>query len=265
MTDVGFEWQLVLANPRRVRLAYGLACARHVVNRLSKSRRKLALSGLEQGWRWILRPQLSLHDFEEKVEPKLLANATENQRVMRTVLSAVHWLYVCARFPAAVFQDPPTPDVLAGLLVGAQAAATDGTAERQWQANMLRYAIGLSNEQGDALGPIVRPGDFGFAEDNLDENREARRSKREDLRRLTVGDLVPVVVRSLTPDRAVLAVDGTDDLAYLPLHQAAEPAPASFDGLLKPRQALEAWVLKSAVGGGFALFTLLPPKPLDEK
>lgn len=245
--------------PPRLRLALGLASARRVLDRLDAhpTHRKSAALALEAGWRWILRPAVELADVEEQLEPRLYVRLFgPPHSAMQAVATALHLLYDCAKYPAAIFQDPPPPTLLKTILDLALDAAGDRAAERAWQEQTLRHLQVLSRESAEVLGPIVRPSDFGFPGDDLDEQREARRAKTEDVRPLRLGDTVHGVVRSFLPDRAVVAIGDTDDLAYLPLHEISDPPPASPQAALTVKQPITAVVVRAPVGGGFALLSL---------
>ena len=258
--DPGFDWREGLALPRRARLAFALASARRVSDRLPKDARirKVAGRARQEGWRWILRTGYRLDAVEDEVEPQLLGrrDATPAESdALQTHLVAVHLLYACAGYPAAVFQDPPPETLLRSVLLCAQRAAADAAEEAAWQANVLDELRRRSPEPAHELGKVLRPSDFGFAGEDLDEKLELRRAKREDVRRLRDGDVLQCTVKSHLPDQVVVALEDGEDLAYLPLFEISDPPPATTT-ILPKGQRLEVVVVRPSVGGTFAIVSL---------
>jgi hypothetical protein len=208
--DPGFDWTVALALPRRTRLALALASARRGLTAFEDGsrKRKVGVQALSHGWRWILRPHYDLGVVEETVEKSILpdSRAPERQRAaFEATFAAILVLYVCARYPANTFQDPPPQDLLASVLAAAQRASADSARERAWQLDTLQRLLAAHAGEPEALGTICRPSQFGFPEDDLDEKAETRKAKK-DIRHLRSGEVISGVIRSFLPDRVVIGI-----------------------------------------------------------
>lgn len=255
------DWKQALAFPKRVRVALALASAWRVLPVLAEKKKahSNAKKALTEGWRWIIRERYSLQDVYEKIWDSLFLKLDDPRQkaAMDAVVSSMYCLYrFSGQWPGGTDVEESTDEVLATTLAQAAKASSDPESEKGWQDEIISRLKVSCVDSADALGPVMRPSDFGIPGEDLDEAGELAKGRRQDKLRLRVGQVVEGTVKSLLTDRAVVDLGGADGLVYLYAHEISDPPPEAPASVLKVKQNVTVVVLKASGGGTIPLVSL---------